>query len=177
MSTNWATSTLCLLLSYVYFWVRMNSTFDDVPNELIIVLIEASVLYALGAYFNSCTLHRELLANFKNKQSSEEFKQFLKCLPEGVSIIDHERLELKFYNSKLRQTFDINHYCEFGSELTEFNNLKSSIDHEFNQALKKMTENSNKISGGNRPFKSLMKKFKVIKESDKASTVFLKKEE
>ncbi|CAI2378767.1 unnamed protein product [Moneuplotes crassus] len=166
MSTNWIAATLCLLLSYAYYCTRMITTFDDVPNELFIGLLEASSLYALGAYLSSRTLHRELSANFKAKESSKEFKKFLKCVPEGVSIVDHEFMELKFYNSKLREAFDINRYCDSGAELAEFNDLKSSIDQEFSQALKKMAKNSCENSVGNKPFKSLMKKFKIIKESD-----------
>lgn len=116
--------------------------FDDVPNELAIGLLEASLLYALCAYLSSRTLYRECSANYQAKETSKEFKQILKCLPEGVSIVEHDSSELKFYNSKLRETFDIDRYCESGKKLDEFLELKSHIDDEFTQALAKITESS-----------------------------------
>ncbi|CAI2375312.1 unnamed protein product [Moneuplotes crassus] len=165
-SANWVLATLFLVLSYTYYLSRMMLAYDNVPHELILACCEVCCFYALGAYLTSRILFRELSANFEAEESSKEFKQFLKCLPEGVSIVDHENSDIKFYNSRLREKFDINSYCESGNQLDQFLDLKAQIDKEFDNALRNVKEGSCESSLGNQPFRILMKKFKIINKFD-----------
>ncbi|CAI2383131.1 unnamed protein product [Moneuplotes crassus] len=166
MSTNWILATLLLFISYLYYLARMMTTFDNIPHELVIAFCETCIFYALGTYLNSRTLQRELSSNYKAEASSKEFKNFLKCLPEGVSIVDHENFELKFFNSKLKKAFEIGLYCNQESKVKEFEKLKTQIDQEFNEVMQKDKENFLESPCENEPLQSLMKNFKIIDSSD-----------
>lgn len=163
MSTNWIKATLFLFLSYVYLFVRTITTYDDVNHELFIALIETSLFFGLASYLNSKMLHRELSANFKAERSSKEFKQFLSCLPEGVSIVDNDNNEFKFCNSKLKQSFDLKLYCESGTKTERFLALANQMDKDFEKSFNRTR--SKNVENFPDPLQGLMAKFRTIKGS------------
>ncbi|CAI2382403.1 unnamed protein product [Moneuplotes crassus] len=165
MSTNWVLATLLLFVSYLYYIIRMMTTFDNIPHELVIALVETCIFYALGTYLNSRTLQREVSANCKAEESSKEFKQVLKCLPDGALLVDNSKLRLKFYNSQLVEDFDINLFCEPESEFPGFADLKDQINLEFYKTLQKIKESSEVNKPEADDAQCPLRKFKIIQNS------------
>ena len=58
------------------------------PENFFIAIMETIFFHAFGSFLFSRTLKMEFLANYKNKKSSKEFREFLHTLPEGVTIVD-----------------------------------------------------------------------------------------
>ncbi|CAI2378530.1 unnamed protein product [Moneuplotes crassus] len=167
VSEDWLATTLILALCYVYYFARMYCVFDNIPHSLKIGLCEAVIFYALAAYLNSRTLQREFCANHKAEESSKDFKQFLKSLPEGVCIIDDDDSQFKFYNLKLRQTLDTSLFCGPDSNIRALEAIKAQINREFEDSQKKIIAGFNESSIANDAFRLLSKDFKVLKPQHK----------
>ncbi|CAI2382460.1 unnamed protein product [Moneuplotes crassus] len=170
MSTNWVLATLLLFISYLYYIIRMMTTFDSIPHELVIALAETCIFYALGTYLNSRTLLREVSANCKAEESSKEFKQVLKCLPDGALLVDNSsKLCLKFYNPQLVEDFDINLFCEPESEFPDFADLKDQINRELYNALQIIKEASEAKKLVPSDIQCPLRKFKIIQKCNIAN--------
>ena len=100
------------------------------------------MVFAFNAFLISRTFKKEFMAKYKANKSSKEFRKFLDSLPEGVSIIDEEASQFKFINQKLKQTFDIKSFFKPSENSDILDEIKQTIDEEFDELLDKLSTDS-----------------------------------
>jgi len=83
---NWKISTLTLAISYLWFWIRMLYTFDDLDIMLKNWLIITTIAYGVNSYTISRNFKDVFSAKYEAKESSKAFRNLLHNLPEGVAI-------------------------------------------------------------------------------------------
>mmetsp|Transcript_8889 Transcript_8889/g.7872 ORF Transcript_8889/g.7872 Transcript_8889/m.7872 type:complete len:127 (-) Transcript_8889:1271-1651(-) len=110
-------------------------TFKILPLHVFLTFIEILLFYAVASYINCKNLEKEFLANSKAQESSTEFKQFLKSLPEGVSIIDDDSEEIKFINLKLKETFNVKLFLEAKEGQQKLDDIETEINKDFDKVL------------------------------------------
>jgi signal transduction histidine kinase len=166
VTPSWGTGTATLIVSYLYTIIRLLSKFDNLPENLFIAIIETIFFHAFGSFLFSRTLKMEFLANYKNKKSSKEFREFLDTLPEGVTIVDDQTSEFKFVNSKFKETLNMHAYQEAGNDSLLLQNMQQQINEEFDQLMKKFKEKEGERESTANEFKKILKPFKVRRQSE-----------
>jgi signal transduction histidine kinase len=166
VTPGWATASSSLGVSYLYTIIRFYFKFENVPFHLFSWFVEAVIFHAFASFLSGRTLKKEFLANYKNKKSSKEFREFLDTLPEGVTIVDDQTSEFKFVNSKFKETLNMHAYQEAGNDSLLLQNMQQQINEEFDQLMKKFKEKDGERESTANKFKKILKPFKVRRQSE-----------
>lgn len=111
------------------------STFDEIPENLYIAILETIFFHAFGSYLVSRTLKQEFLATIKSKKASTSFRSFLHTLPEGVVIVDDAASSFEFVNSRLKSTLNVQKFVDGDRLAQDLARLQQNISLEFDQMM------------------------------------------
>ena len=172
---NWKYASVSLALSYVYLYIRVQHQFGESPNTLKIGLISTIMAYSINAYLISKTMKKSFLATYEAKESSEDFKKFLHNLPEGISIIDDSTSDFKFFNEKLKNTFDIKTFVKNQGDILKLEQLNNRVNQEYDQLDDKLAQEFEYCEDTQKLMKDLMMNFSVkdkTQESERRANIF-----
>ena len=135
---DWVPSTIAIAWSYIYFLLRIQLSMGGLSYDLILGFTQTIVLFSFGCYINSRTLKREFIVSYKANESSKELKEFLKSLPEGVSIIDNLDSEIKFINNKMKEVFHPKLFLDTHGNTEKLNEIHQVVENQFNCTMEQL---------------------------------------
>lgn len=109
-------------------------------------LIISTSAFTFNAYLISRNFKKEFIANYKARESYQEFQKFLHNLPEGVSIIDDSTSQFKFINLKLKQSLNIDSFVKTKNKVAKLEKMKEEVEEGFNKILENIAKDKDEES-------------------------------
>lgn len=142
MIPNWKVASATVLIVYVNAYIKITNNFEYVANSIKPAVFFSVLAFAFNSFLTQRAFKMEFLSSHQVKSYSSELRKVLQELPEGVIIVDQAGEYLKFLNSKLRDTFNIQHFYDAKGKNFELQEIKKHMDEEFEKIYSKFSSDS-----------------------------------